>query len=106
MVAAAAAAATIVVIVGKHLIEQSSARFRTPDYRRAVNGLLGSLRNNRTYYATCLRGRMTSYSLLNRRRTIFYSSSQLLFVNEHLKLLVLPLPLAQYRNHHCSVNML
>ena len=55
----AAAAVTIVVIVGKHLIEQSSALFRTPDYRRAVNGLLGSLRN---------------YSLLNRRRTIFYSS--------------------------------
>ena len=53
---AAAAAATIVVIVGKHLIEQSSALFRTPDYRRAVNGLLGSLRKNRTYYATGLRG--------------------------------------------------
>ena len=40
---AAAAAATIVVIVGKHLIEQSSALIRTPDYRRAENGLLGSL---------------------------------------------------------------
>ena len=70
----AAAAAANVVIVGKLLIEQSSAIFRTFDYRRAVNGLLGYLRNNRTYYATCLRGRITSYSLLNRRRTILYSS--------------------------------
>ena len=58
--AAHAAAAAIVVIVGKHLIKQSSAPFRTPDYRQAVNGLPGPLRNNRTYYAPCLRGRMTS----------------------------------------------